>query len=139
MRFFPGQTPILLICRAALAFSWVYQGAVPKIVCQSRGEIDLLGHLIPVYQWVCLAVTWIGAAEIIFGLFLLVARWRWVFWLNIATLTSLLIFVIMFEPNMLTLPFNPLTLNFSLIAISLITLMELQKNKNSDTNAATPF
>ncbi len=46
---------------------------MPKIVCQSRGEIDLLGHLIPVYQWACEAVLWIGAAEILFGLLLLVA------------------------------------------------------------------
>ena len=73
MRFFLNQTPVLLTCRAALAFSWIYQGAVPKIACQSRGETDLLGHLIPVYQWACEAVVWMGAAEIIFGLFLLVA------------------------------------------------------------------
>jgi hypothetical protein len=129
MRLFVNQTPSLLICRLALAFSWVYQGAVPKIVCQSRGELDLLGHLIPVYQWACEAVFWIGMAEILFGLFLLVAVWRWVFWLNIAALTGLLLFVVLFEPEMFTLPFNPLTLNVSLIALSVIALLELKKLK----------
>ncbi|MEI7707598.1 MAG: DoxX-like family protein [Chlorobium sp.] len=129
MRFFSNQTPTLLLCRIALAFSWIYQGAVPKIVCQSRGEIDLLGHVIPVYQWVCEAIFWIGAGEIAFGLLLLLAAWSWLFWINIVSLTGLLLFVLLFEPAMFTLPFNPLTLNISLIVISVIALIEIHKNK----------
>jgi uncharacterized membrane protein len=129
MRFFLNQTPALLICRIALAFSWVYQGAVPKIACLNRGETDLLGHIIPVYQLACGAVFWIGVAEILFGLFLLVAVWEWVFWLNMAALSGLLLFVALFEPAMFALPFNPLTLNFSLIALSVIALLELKKLK----------
>jgi uncharacterized membrane protein len=129
MRFFSNQTPVLLLCRAALAFSWVYQGAVPKIVCQSRGETELLGHIIPVYQWACEAVLWMGVAEILFGLFLLVARWSWVFWLNAAALVGLLCFVALFEPTLFSLPFNPLTLNVSLIALSVIAVLELKKLK----------
>ncbi len=129
MSYFSNQTPGLLLCRAALSFSWVYQGAVPKIVCQSRGEIDLLGHIIPVYQWACEAVLWMGIAEIVFGLFLLVARWSWVFWLNAASLVGLLCFVALFEPTMFSLPFNPLTLNVSLIALSVIAVIELNKIK----------
>ncbi|MEI6847408.1 MAG: DoxX-like family protein [Chlorobiaceae bacterium] len=130
MRLFLSQTPALLVCRSALSFSWIYQGIVPKIICRSSGETDLLGHLIPIYQWVCIAVTWMGIAEIAFGLFLLVAVWGWVFWLNMLTLAGLLLYVAMFEPRMFTLPFNPLTLNLSLIALSVIALMELKKSKN---------
>ena len=129
MHYFSNQTLTLLLCRAALAFSWIYQGVVPKIVCQSKGEIDLMGHLIPVYQWACEAVVWIGAGEIVFGLLLLVAAWTWVFWLNTAALIGLLLFVVLFEPTMFTLPFNPLTLNFSLIALSLIAIIEINKNQ----------
>ncbi len=132
MGFFSKQTPALLLCRFALAFSWVYQGAVPKIACQSSGEIDLLGHVIPVYQWACEAVFWIGVAEILFGLFLLVASWRWVFLLNVVTLAGLLVFVALFEPTMYSLPFNPLTLNVSLIALSVIAVLELNKSKAKD-------
>ena len=120
MRFLSKQTPTLLLCRIALAFSWIYQGAVPKIVCQSRGEIDLLGHVIPVYQWVCEAIFWIGAGEIVFGLLLLFAAWSSLFWLNIVALTGLLLFVLLFEPAMFTLPFNPLTLNISLTTLSYV-------------------
>jgi len=130
MRLFQNESPALLLCRVALAFSWVYQGAVPKIVCRSRGEIDLITHLIPFQEWACTAVVWIGVAEIAYGLLLLVATRGWVFWLNMAALTGLLLFVALLEPAMFTLPFNPLTLNLSLIALSLIAVMEIKKIKN---------
>lgn len=119
--------PVLLISRIALAFSWIYQGAVPKLVCRSSGEIELLGHVIPVYQWACMAVGWMGAGEILFGLFLLVARRAWVFGLNIAVLSALLLYVLLFEPALFTEPFNPLTLNVSLIGLSLIAILELKQ------------
>jgi uncharacterized membrane protein len=129
MRLFLRGTPVLLICRIALAFSWIYQGAVPKIACMSKSEIDLIGHLIPVYQWACEAVFWMGIAEILFGLFLLVTRWRWVFWLNVVALIGLLCFVALFDPTMFTLPFNPLTLNVALIALSVIAAGDLKKSQ----------
>ncbi len=131
MRFFSTQTPVLLICRAALSFSWVYQGAVPKIACQSSGEIALLGHILPLNQWVCEAIFWIGIAEILFGLILLVASHAWVFGLNVVALIALLLFVAIFEPAMFALPFNPLTLNCSLIALSVIAWLELKKLNTS--------
>ena len=130
MRLFQKESPILLLCRVVLAFSWVYQGAVPKIIYRSRGEIDLLTHIIPLKELVCTAVVWIGVAEIAYGLLLLVATRDWVFWLNMVALTALLLFVALFEPAMFTLPFNPLTLNLSLIALSLIAVMEIKKIKN---------
>lgn len=129
MRLFLRGTPVLLLCRIALAFSWIYQGAVPKIACMSKGEIDLLGHVIPVYQWACEAVLWMGIAEILFGVFLLVTPWRLVFWLNVVALIGLLGFVALFEPTMFTLPFNPLTLNVALIALSVIAAGELKKSQ----------
>jgi hypothetical protein len=129
MQLISGNRTVLWICRAALAFSWVYQGAVPKIACRSQGEIELLGHLIPVYQWVCSAIVWIGAAEIVFGLILLFTALSWVFLLNILALSGLTFYVLLFEREMFTLPFNPLTLNLSLIALSLIALIELKKQK----------
>lgn len=122
-----GQSPALLLARFALAFSWIYQGAVPKLACRSAGEIELLGHMIPVYEWACLAVSWMGVGEILFGLLLLVAARGWLFWLNIVTLVMLLLYVALFEPAMLTLPFNPLTLNAALVALTLIAISELKK------------
>ncbi len=130
MRSLFTQSPVLLLSRFALAFSWIYQGAVPKLVCRSSGETELLGHVIPVYQWACIAVGWMGAGEIVFGLLLLAVHQMWVFQLNIFALFSLLIYVLLFEPALFTEPFNPLTLNVSLIALSLIALVELKKLNN---------
>ncbi len=129
MRLFSAQSRVLLLCRAMLAFSWIYQGAVPKILCRSSGEIELIGHIIPLYQWACLAVTWMGVAEIVFGLLLLLSRGSWLLWFNIVTLSGLLLYVALLEPGMFTLPFNPLTLNLSLITLSVIGLVELKKSK----------
>ncbi len=129
MAFMSAESSVLILCRVALAFSWIYQGAVPKLYCMSSGEVELLGHIIPVYRWACIAVSWMGAGEIVFGLYLLVARRNWVFWFNIVTLCMLLLFVGIFEPGMLTLPFNPLTLNVALIALSLIAILELNNTK----------
>ena len=130
MKLFAEQGSVMLFSRLALAFSWIYQGAVPKLVCRSDGETDLLGHVIPVFQWACMAVSWMGAGEIVFGLLLLATRRIWIFQLNIAVLFSLLIFVLLFEPQLFTEPFNPLTLNVSLIALSLVAIAELKKMKN---------
>jgi hypothetical protein len=129
MRMLSNNKAVLVICRSALAFAWIYQGAVPKIVCRSSGEVELLGHLIPVYRWACEAVTWMGAGEIVFGFLLFAAVWSWVYWLNIAALTALTLFVLLFERDMFTLPFNPLTLNVALIALSLVAIVELKKNR----------
>jgi hypothetical protein len=122
------QNPVLLLSRLALAFSWIYQGAVPKLVCRNSGEIELLGHVIPVYQWACVAVGWMGGAEILFGIFLLVSRQAWLFLVNISVLLALLVYVLLFEPSLFTEPFNPLTLNVSLIMLSLIAVAELKSS-----------
>jgi len=127
MNLFRENTPILLICRVVLAFSWIYQGAVPKIACQSPGEVELLGHVVEVYELACSLVTWMGYGEILFGLLLLFTFRGWVFLLNVLALFLLLVYVAVFQADLFTLPFNPLTLNVSLIGVSLIAFMELSK------------
>ncbi|ASQ90618.1 hypothetical protein CHL67_06485 [Prosthecochloris sp. GSB1] len=125
MNLFRDNPPILLICKVVLAFSWIYQGAVPKIVCRSPGEAALLGHVVKAYELACSLVTWMGYGEILFGLFLLFTFRSWVFLFNILALFLLLVYVALFQPDLFTLPFNPLTLNVSLIGVSLIAFMEL--------------
>ncbi|NTU68283.1 MAG: hypothetical protein HGB02_05300 [Chlorobiaceae bacterium] len=126
MKQFFRQSPVLLVCRLALAFSWIYQGAVPKIVCKSPGEVGLIAPIAPAYRIACTLITWMGYGEIVFGLLLLVAG-RWLFGLNVAVLLLLLGWVAVVDPGMFTLPFNPLTLNVSLIGLSLIALYELNR------------
>lgn len=122
------NTPALAVSRVVLAFSWIYQGAVPKIACQSPGEIELLGHVVRTYELACSLVTWMGYGEILFGIVLLFTFRSWVFLLNIIALLILLLYVAVFQPGLFILPFNPLTFNVSLIGVSLIAYMELAKH-----------
>lgn len=129
MNLFAHQSSILVISRIVLAFSWVYQGLVPKIVCRSPGELNLIAPVTLVYQVACNLITVMGYGEILFGVALLVVAHRWVFLLNIAVLTLLLGYVAVFEPAMFTMPFNPLTLNVALAGLSLVAIIELKKQQ----------
>lgn len=116
MNPFIHQSPGLVACRVALSFVWIYQGIVPKLVCQSPIELDLLGHLGPAFGFLC---SIMGYGEILFGLLLLLTPWRWPFLLNIAAMLGLLGYVSITEPALLVQPFNPVTLNAALIALSI--------------------
>lgn len=129
-KLFKDNTPALLIARFVLAFSWIYQGAVPKVICRSPEEIELLEHVIKSNELACTMVVWMGYGEIVFGTVLLFTGRSWVFLLNVFALLILLVYVAVFQPDLFTLPFNPLILNVSLIGISLIAYSELRKNKD---------
>ena len=129
MNLFQRQSPALVVSRIALAFSWIYQGIVPKIVCQSPGEISLLAPVAPVFRIACTLVTYMGYGEILFGAALLLVPGKWPFWLNISALLLLLGYVALVDPTMFTLPFNPLTLNVALIGLSVIALFEMRKTE----------
>ncbi|NTU58435.1 MAG: hypothetical protein HGB00_05885 [Chlorobiaceae bacterium] len=133
MNLFSPQAPTLLICRISIAFAWIYQGLVPKIVCKSPGEVDLLAPVTPVFQIACNLITYMGYGEILFGMAILIVAKRWMFQLNIVVLVMLLGYVAFVEPSMFTLPFNPFTLNVSLIGLSLIALQDLKKNSRDGT------
>jgi DoxX-like family len=120
-------SPVLYLCRISLAFSWIYQGAVPKIVCKSAGEVDLIKPVAPVYRIACSMITWMGYGEVLFGLLLLLVGARWLFGLNVVVLVLLLGWVALIDPSLFTQPFNPLTLNAALIALSFIAMHEIKK------------
>ncbi len=131
MHLLEKNSPVLLTARLVLAFSWIYQGAVPKVICRSPGEIELLQHVVRINELACSLVVWMGYGEILFGFILLFTTRRWVFLMNISALLMLLGYVAVFEPALFTLPFNPLILNVSLIGMSVIAYSELGKNRDS--------
>lgn len=124
MSLFDRQSPVVLISRVALAFVWIYQGIVPKLVCQSPVELGLLAHLGPLYGFLCSVM---GYGEMAFGLLILLSPWRWPFLLNIAAMLSLLGFVSLYEPKLLTEAFNPVTLNVAVIALSILAFISMRK------------
>jgi hypothetical protein len=126
MNLFASQSPVLLVSRFALAFVWIYQGIVPKLVCQSPVELELLSHLGPLYGFLCSVM---GYGEMLFGLLLLLSPWRWPFVLNILAMAGLFVYVSLTEPALLVQPFNPVTLNVALIALSIASLSSMGKHK----------
>jgi uncharacterized membrane protein YphA (DoxX/SURF4 family) len=126
MNLFATQSPVLLVSRIALAFVWIYQGIVPKLVCQSPVELGLLSHLGPLYGFLCSVM---GYGEMLFGLLLLLTPWRWPFILNILAMVGLFGYVSFTEPGLLVQPFNPVTLNVALIALSIASLSSMGKQK----------
>lgn len=105
---------IHLMARSALAFVWIYHGLVPKILFPDAGERELLraaglpGPLLP----------WIGVAEIALGLATLVGWRSSRLVLAQAALLALITLGALTSPGELVKPFNPLTLNLSLVALA---------------------
>lgn len=73
-----------------------------------------------------------GISEVAFGIaFIVLFRMKWIVVLNIVGLLGLLAFVAILQPQLLIEAFNPVTTNLTMIALSLILLLELQKEESN--------
>lgn len=103
--------------RVFIVFIWAWQGLVPKLMFPSLDEklmmsdAGLPASLLPV----------IGAAEIVFGI-IGIALWHWrgFFVLNSLMMLAALLAVALRSPFYLSAAFNPVTLNLSVIGLSLV-------------------
>jgi hypothetical protein len=69
-----------------------------------------------------------GVGEVVFGiLFFILYRNKGIILINIASLTGLLAFVALMQPQVLIEAFNPVTTNIALIGFSFILLNEIRK------------
>ncbi|TXK83542.1 DoxX-like family protein [Paenibacillus sp. N3.4] len=116
-----------LLCISILSVDWIYQGLVPKLLVQNSGEMDILQStgLFHGYESIVLAVM--GICEISFGLFLLLLgrKWRKIMYLLNLILMVLLGISAIGQPHVYVEPFNPISLNVSMIALSLVGLLQL--------------
>lgn len=114
------------LTRATLGAVWVYQGVVPKLLFPDTGELAILrgaGFSAGAAHRVAAGV---GVGEVLFGLlfWLLPARrLRPVYWLHIAGLLVLGAGALFSQPAVFVAPFNPLTLNASLMALAAVALL----------------
>lgn len=103
--------------RVAITFIWLYQGLVPKLLFGSPDEHAILAasHLPPK-----LLLT-IGLVEIAISVYA-VLSWgsRWFFLFNIGAMVLALLNVALVSPSYLAAAFNPVTLNFGMIALSVV-------------------
>ncbi|MCU5439005.1 DoxX-like family protein, partial [Bacillus cereus] len=124
-----GLHPRLLIRRTMtywlvcllIAFVWMYQGIVPKLVFTHSEEVKMLSVIIGSTAHSIFLVKIIGLLEIIFGvLWLLPFQKRKVFVVHIFMLIALTIVAGFTNIASFTEPFNPITLNVLLMGLSIV-------------------
>jgi hypothetical protein len=116
------RTIVHAIARLSLAFIWLYQGIVPKLLFRSvSGEIDTVraSGLFDGLEHEVLTVA--SAVEMALGvLMLLLWRARWMLALNVIALVILGGAAFVSDLQVFVRQFNPATLNAAMIALALI-------------------
>jgi len=113
----------VLFSSVALSLVWIYQGLIPKLLYRDTGELELLKQSGLFGGNEKSVLTIIGWAEILFGLVILFVHKKSIHIINIIALLLLLAGAICSNATILTFPFNPFSLNISMIAISAIAIL----------------
>jgi len=105
------------VARLAVAFIWIWHGLIPKLIFHQIDERTMLAQAGLPVDW----LSWIGALEIAFGLFVLV-MWnrRSIFVANILLMLAATIAVATNSRAFLSAAFNPITLNLGVMALSAV-------------------
>ena len=112
--------------RSTVALVFAYHGLVPKLLMRDADEIAMLRDAGVAPHWLPTALSAAGIAELAFA-FVLILFWRHR-WPSVACLVLMLaatVVVVASSPRYLTAAFNPLTLNLSVAALSLLDLVNL--------------
>ena len=112
------------VSRLAVAFVWIYQGLVPKLLYRDASELRMLSNigLLPSSSSLELAI--IGAAEIGLGMVMLILwRRRWPLSCTILAMVLATIVVALVAPEFLTAVFNPVSLNVAVLSLAAIGLL----------------
>lgn len=118
------QSVIYTVSRFTLALVWMYHGLVPKILFHQADEVALLRAGGTATEQIPLALSIVGGIEILFGLLILLLwNQRWLLWLTIALMILTLGVVVITAPTYLIAAFNPVSLNFLMIAMALTGLI----------------
>jgi len=122
--------PIHIMARATLAFVWIYQGLVPKVLFPNSGELEIFRStgIFPGKE-----LTWVvalGVAQALLGLFHLAAwRSRAPLWTGLGTLALLGGGGLITRPDLFILPFNPVSLILMMVALTVIDLACLREER----------
>jgi hypothetical protein len=130
-----AQISVLLV-NLTLGIIWIYQGLIPKILFTDTGEIEILRQSGLFNGNEENILTIIGIAEIAFGVALIFIHRKVLQYLNILGLCLLTVGAIFSDLMIFTLPFNPFSLNISMIALSIIAILnfsDLPKASNCIT------
>lgn len=120
-----AQISVLLV-KLTLGIIWIYQGLIPKILFTDTGEIEILRQSGLFNGNEENILTIIGIAEIAFGVALIFIHRKVLQYLNILGLCLLAVGAIFSDLMIFTLPFNPFSLNISMIALSIIAILNFR-------------
>jgi hypothetical protein len=106
--------------RLALAFVFLYQGFVPKLLYRHPSELAMLSDAGLSTEAAGRIVTAVGFVELALGAVVLTAwRARWPFALIFALMPIALVAVSVASPSTLAAAFNPVTLNVAVAALAI--------------------
>ncbi|MHB8628215.1 MAG: DoxX-like family protein [Aggregatilineales bacterium] len=109
------------LARISIAFIWLYQGLVPKLLFTQRDELVMMREAGIAAGSVSQAVQLFGIAEIVFGIAMLVMwRRRWLFLINVGLMVLATLAIILNSSEYVVMAFNPVTLNLAVIAFAVI-------------------
>ncbi|WP_034681447.1 DoxX-like family protein [Caldalkalibacillus mannanilyticus] len=115
-----------------LAFIWIYQGLVPKILYQEAGELALLKGTGWFQGQEEVFLYTLGAIQIVFGLlFLCFSRKKWLHIINILALVILGFGALMSQGDVFFAPFNPTTLTVAMIGYSVMAMLNIRDLPNA--------
>ncbi|MCH7403507.1 DoxX-like family protein [Belliella kenyensis] len=120
-----AQISVLLV-NLTLGIIWIYQGLIPKILFTDTGEIEILRQSGLFNGNEENILTIIGIAEIAFGVALIFIHRKVLQYLNILGLCILTVGAIFSDLMIFTFPFNPFSLNISMIALSIIAILNFR-------------
>lgn len=119
------------IARAGVAFLWMYQGLIPKLLFRDAGELALIeqGPQLLSPEW---TLGLAGGAEC--GLALAVLIWwnrSWPLWVSLVAFAGLMCGALVLDPGLATHAFNPVTLSVSGMLFCRIGLQHCKATSNS--------
>lgn len=133
------------MCRVTIAFVWLYQGLVPKLLYLHEDELAMsmaagFSHSGAVNVAMAGGVLEIGMAVLVLAFW----RQRWPLYLTAIAMLGLLCFVTFVQPSLLVAAFNPATANIAVLALSIVGLQLRQLitdnvNSRSDVSLSGSF
>lgn len=124
---------VQLLVRLVLGLCWLYQGVLPKLLFPDTGELRMLQRLGVSLAGAHQAATIAGIGEAAFGLLFWLLPPRGLsaaYWLNIIGLIGLAGGALASQPAVFVAPFNPFSLNLSMLTLAAVGLLTLPSQQS---------
>lgn len=112
------QLTPLLCARFVLAFMWIYQGLVPKLIRVAPVELEITAQLGFSVNTTYLLIKLVGLLEVLFGVLVFFAyRNIVVLIVNLVALLSLVVMALVLTPHIMLAAFNPIITNLPYLVL----------------------